>query len=251
MAKEDSATWFKMFLRNKAVFDAVPDEAAGQAIKAALTYAETGEVPPLEPLANVVFCAVRPSIDDAVRDFEVIRERNRENGRKGGAPFGNQNARKQPKTTQTTQTTQNKQKTEDRRQKIEDRREKRDKYNINNKIEHIDGVIGGETETAGKPPAQKNVVRFVKPSVEEVDDYFAQQGNEQQSQRFFDYYEANGWRVGKNPMRDWKAAARNWLRNQSQYDKEPPRPAPPKPPAVEKIGTGLIITDESNIAALL
>ena len=215
MAKEDSATWFKMFLRNKAVFDAVPDEAAGQAIKAALTYAETGEVPPLEPLANVVFCAVRPSIDDALREFEVIRERNRENGRKGGAPFGNQNARKQPKTTQTTQTTQNKQKTEDRGQKIEDRRKK-----IEDRIESITGVIGGETKTADKPPTRRiNLPRFVKPTIDEVDAYFAQQGYVQQSQRFFDYYEANGWKVGKNSMRDWKAAARNWLRNQSQYDK--------------------------------
>ena len=215
MAKEDSATWFKMFLRNKAVFDAVPDEAAGQAIKAALTYAETGEVPPLEPLANVVFCAVRPSIDDALREFEVIRERNRENGRKGGAPFGNQNARKQPKTTQTTQTTQNKQKTEDRGQKIEDRRKK-----IEDRIESITGVIGGETKTADKPPTRRiNLPRFVKPTIDEVDAYFAQQGYVQQSQRFFDYYEANGWKVGKNSMRDWKAAVRTWLRNQSQYDK--------------------------------
>jgi len=30
---------------------------------------------------------------------------------------------------------------------------------------------------------------------------------------FFDYYEANGWRVGKNPMKDWKAAVRTWKRN--------------------------------------
>ena len=66
MTKKDTGTWFKTFLRCKAVFDAVPDEAAGQAIKAALTYAETGEAPPLEPLANAVFCAVRPDIDDAL-----------------------------------------------------------------------------------------------------------------------------------------------------------------------------------------
>ena len=29
----------------------------------------------------------------------------------------------------------------------------------------------------------------------------------------YNYYEANGWRVGKNPMKDWKAAARNWMKN--------------------------------------
>jgi len=33
--------------------------------------------------------------------------------------------------------------------------------------------------------------------------------------QFFDYYEANGWRVGKNPMKDWKAAVRTWERNDS------------------------------------
>ena len=32
--------------------------------------------------------------------------------------------------------------------------------------------------------------------------------------KFFDYYNANGWMVGKNPMRDWKAVLRNWNRNE-------------------------------------
>lgn len=34
-----------------------------------------------------------------------------------------------------------------------------------------------------------------------------------EAQRFWDYYESNGWKVGRNPMRDWRAAARNWQRN--------------------------------------
>ena len=36
-----------------------------------------------------------------------------------------------------------------------------------------------------------------------------------EAQRFWDYYESNGWRVGRNPMKDWKAAVRNWQRNAS------------------------------------
>ena len=31
---------------------------------------------------------------------------------------------------------------------------------------------------------------------------------------FYDYYESNGWCVGKKPMKDWKAAVRNWMRNE-------------------------------------
>lgn len=37
------------------------------------------------------------------------------------------------------------------------------------------------------------------------------------AQRFVDYYEANGWKVGRNPMRSWQAAARNWQRRELQY----------------------------------
>ena len=48
-------------------------------------------------------------------------------------------------------------------------------------------------------------------SSEEVFAYFAELGlPPSEGSRFQDYYTANGWRVGKNPMKDWKAAARNW-----------------------------------------
>ena len=41
--------------------------------------------------------------------------------------------------------------------------------------------------------------------------YFAELGMPaDEAQRFTDYYTANGWKVGRNPMKDWKAAARNW-----------------------------------------
>ncbi|MFZ9377098.1 MAG: hypothetical protein ACO25K_08235, partial [Candidatus Fonsibacter ubiquis] len=32
-------------------------------------------------------------------------------------------------------------------------------------------------------------------------------------EKFFKYYEANGWKVGKNPMKDWKACIRTWESN--------------------------------------
>lgn len=41
-----------------------------------------------------------------------------------------------------------------------------------------------------------------------------------QSQRFFDYYDSNGWKVGKNPMKNWKSAAAGWL-NRSSPEKKP------------------------------
>jgi hypothetical protein len=44
-----------------------------------------------------------------------------------------------------------------------------------------------------------------------------------EAERFVDFYTANGWKVGKNPMKDWKAAARNWIKNASNFKKAEPQ----------------------------
>jgi uncharacterized protein YdaU (DUF1376 family) len=54
---------------------------------------------------------------------------------------------------------------------------------------------------------------FVKPTCEEVAGYFKELGSLKDPLQFFDHYEANGWKVGKVPMKNWKATVRNWNRN--------------------------------------
>lgn len=77
-------SWFKFFLSIKPLLDAVPDESAGKAIKAALAYFEdrTHEVSSLDPLALALFTSLKPYIDDSYADFA----RRVENGRTGGRP---------------------------------------------------------------------------------------------------------------------------------------------------------------------
>lgn len=60
--------------------------------------------------------------------------------------------------------------------------------------------------------------KFSPPTLEEVRDYCIERRNNVDPQRFMDYYTSNGWRVGKNPMRDWKAAVRNWERGDKTSD---------------------------------
>ena len=60
--------------------------------------------------------------------------------------------------------------------------------------------------------------KFSTPTLEEVRDYCLERRNNVDPQRFMDYYTSNGWRVGKNPMRDWKAAVRNWERGDKTSD---------------------------------
>lgn len=55
--------------------------------------------------------------------------------------------------------------------------------------------------------------RFTKPTLEEIQAYCKERNNNVDAERFYDYYEANGWKVGKNAMKDWKASVRTWERN--------------------------------------
>lgn len=60
---------------------------------------------------------------------------------------------------------------------------------------------------------QNNNKRFTPPTVEEVAAYCRERKNNVDPQKFVDYYTANGWKVGRNNMKDWRAAVRTWERN--------------------------------------
>lgn len=62
--------------------------------------------------------------------------------------------------------------------------------------------------------------RFIPPSVEEVEQYCLERSNNIDAQSFIDFYESKGWMIGKNKMKDWKAAVRTWERSRKQENKE-------------------------------
>lgn len=182
MAKKSKRpSWFKLWLHHKPLIDAVPDDVAGRAIKAALNYFATGEVVQLGQLETVLFSSIKSDIDDAHADYL----RDVENGKKGG----------RPKLTE----------------------EDKPPVMVGNPplptITEGEGEREGEGEgekksmVADKPPTRP---RFSPPTLEQVKSYCEEKGYTVDPERFVDYYTANGWRVGKNPMKDWKAAVRNW-----------------------------------------
>lgn len=60
----------------------------------------------------------------------------------------------------------------------------------------------------------ENRKRFTAPTIEDVKAYCNERGNRVDPERFIDYYTSNGWKVGKNPMKDWRAAVRTWERSE-------------------------------------
>lgn len=71
-----------------------------------------------------------------------------------------------------------------------------------------DNVNVNDKESEEKKP------RFYPPTLEELKKYIDDNKYNVDPERFIDYYTANGWTVGKNRMKDWKAAVRNWDRSQ-------------------------------------
>ena len=75
------------------------------------------------------------------------------------------------------------------------------------------------------PKKESTASSFTKPSIKEVEAYMLSQKElcpsaltaRAQALRFVNYYESNGWKVGRNAMQDWQAAANNWLLNAQDY----------------------------------
>lgn len=79
----------------------------------------------------------------------------------------------------------------------------------------IDKASVKRERKADKPPRP----RFTPPSEDEAINYFDEQGSSAaEAKSFLDYYAANGWKVGgRATMKNWQAAARNWIRRAGQY----------------------------------
>lgn len=70
----------------------------------------------------------------------------------------------------------------------------------------VDSTVPGATPTK----------KFVKPTVEEIEAYCKERGNNVDSQRFYNFYEAKGWKVGNQPMKNWKACVITWENRESR-----------------------------------
>lgn len=67
---------------------------------------------------------------------------------------------------------------------------------------------------------EKESKKSKRPTLEEVKEYCLERNNNVDAELFINYYESNGWKVGRNSMKDWKACVRTWERNKVNQHKE-------------------------------
>lgn len=96
-----------------------------------------------------------------------------------------------------------------------------------NNIKHINIINKREGENFSKKnissrtKSKNKEISFSKPHLEEIQNYFLEKESTNiEAEKFHNYFESNGWLVGgKTKMKDWKAAARNWMLNTKRYEK--------------------------------
>ena len=106
-----------------------------------------------------------------------------------------------------------------RMRKCRAKKEQLECNNVTPMLQNGYGEIEKELEIEKDSSAKSNTIkrkRFEKPSISDIQQYCIERNNNVNAEQFFDYYESNGWKVGKNSMKDWKAAVRTWERN--RYD---------------------------------
>jgi hypothetical protein len=97
-----------------------------------------------------------------------------------------------------------------------------EKYNLEGYMKGSQGVqstLNNKDKDKDIVKVKAKVKRFVKPTIEEVADYCNERNNDVDAEKFYDYYSSNGWKVGKNAMKDWKASVRTWEKNTTQQQK--------------------------------
>lgn len=165
------------------------DEQLGKFLRIYYQMQLTGDtdVDSEDPMVDMMLEVVREQVTFDVRSYERKCEANRENGEKGGRPAKPE----EPNKTQQNPTKPN----------------SRDSDSDTEIDSEIEPEIGIDSERLRSGESKK---RFRPPTVEEVEAYCFERNNKVDAERFVDFYASNGWRVGKNPMKDWKAAVRTW-----------------------------------------
>lgn len=185
----------KQFTFYRSYYEAVkvlPKKEQVAVILAICNYALNNEEPRLNGTANAIFGLIRPTLDSSRRKAE--------SGKQGGSKTQANDKQTESKTEANCKQTAS---------------EKENKKEKENKIEN-ECSLPPISPLSGDDAAAPRSARFTPPSVEDVRAYCQERRNGIDPQAFVDFYASKGWMVGKNKMKDWKAAVRNWERGDSE-----------------------------------
>ena len=189
---------FVMYESWGAAIEKMNNEQAGELIKAIYAFQKNPDVVPEDPAIAFVFEIIKQKLEEDNKRYEEVCAARSEGGKKGGRPKANASDKKQMVSEES--------------KKSKCFSEKAKKADNDNEYDNDlkENTLEGVKEK-----------RFAPPTLQEVKDYCLKMGyTHVDAERFIDYYTSNGWMVGKNRMKDWKAAVRNWDRREKNPQRQ-------------------------------
>lgn len=184
MARE----YFKCFHSYKDKCKKLSDQELGRLFRALMEYSESGTAPDLTGRESIAFDFIADEIDRDKSAYAETCRKNAENGAKGckrSVAVGSERKREEPKPSET---------------------------------DKVEGIRNKELKEIPTNVGTKKSFAFVAPTVEEVEARCREMGYKRTSPvAFVSHYQSVGWKVGKNPMKDWKAALAGWETREQQF----------------------------------
>lgn len=216
---------FVMYAEYGDLINKLEDEDAGQLIKAVFQYQLTGEISDLSPVADMLFSIIRIRLDQDNEKWENTKRSRAAAGAAGGLASGQSRSK----------TKQNE--ANEANASFASENEANEAVTVTVTVPVTDSVTEcvptdrgvGEGSADASPSKNTTTPRkiFKKPTLEEVIDYCEERHNRVDPERFYNYYESVGWRVGNKPMKDWRAAVRTW-----EKERTPQKAVSGDPPGV-------------------
>ena len=180
----------------RSFFDAISeltDEQKGVIYTAIFEYSFNEKIIELNGICKAIFTLIQPQIDANNKRYQ--------NGKKGGRPSVSEVSENQNKT-------KNKPKQNQTKTKPKPNENVNVNVNVNENVNENVNVNDRERKRIFSPPAKN-----------EVEEFFLNNGSsETEANRFYNHFQSNGWLVGgRSKMKDWNAAARNWISRSASY----------------------------------
>lgn len=177
----------------KEIFDELPNEQAGELIKHIFSYVNDENPTTDSILIRAVFANIKSTLKRDLDRWESQLEQRRRAGKRSAE-------------IRSTKTNEPSTVVESRKRNPTDSVSV--SVNVNDNV-NVNDINKNNREKTN---------RFVPPTLNEVQDYCSERMNSVSPQHFIDHYTSNGWMVGKNKMKDWRSAVRNWERTNKQFN---------------------------------
>jgi hypothetical protein len=190
---------FVMYESWGAAIEKMNNEQAGELIKAIYAFQKNPDVVPEDPAIAFVFEIIKQKLEEDNKRYEEVCAARSEAGKKGGRPKAN---------------------VSDKKQMVSEESKKSKCFSEKAKKADNDNEYDNDLKKENTLEGVKEK-RFAPPTLENVSEYCREMGyTNVDAVCFINFYTSNGWMVGKNRMKDWKAAVGNWDRREKNPQRQ-------------------------------